>query len=51
MLFDQSFFMTLVSILLGIAGITGIATGIVKFCQGYSWSYRPSRIYSKHNER
>jgi hypothetical protein len=51
MLFDQSFYMALVSVLLGLSGVAGIAARIAELCLGYSWSYRPARIISKNHER
>ena len=52
MLFDPSLFLTaLTAILLGLAGAAGVVAGIAKICLGYSWSYHPSRIYSKHNRK
>jgi len=51
MFFDQTFINLLVASLLGISGAAGAVAGIAKLCLGYSWSNRPTRIYSKHNER
>ena len=43
MLFDQSFFITLVAALLGLCGIAATVVGMAKSRLGYSWSYSPSR--------
>jgi hypothetical protein len=52
MLFDQSFFyLMMVTVLLGLSGIAGAVTGIVRLSLGYSWSNRLSRVFPKKNER
>jgi len=43
MLFDQSFFITLVAALLGLCGIAATVVGIAKSRLRYSWSYTSSR--------
>ena len=52
MLFDQFLFsMAPVAVLLGLSGVARVVAGIAKLGLGYSWSYRPSRMFSKNNER
>lgn len=52
MFLDQSFLdIVLIVTPLGLSAIAVVISRIVKYCPGYSWSNRLSRIPLKKNER